>query len=389
MAAFFYIHGGANTNFSTIGNWSATSGGGSNGAAPTTTSDVTFDGAGANGNDACVITASPTILSLTFTSGYTNTVTINTTVNVSTTNFTDNTAHSWTVNGTGTMTFPNACTITSGGKTFPAPVHFQGSTAKTLAADWTITGALIIDNLGPTLAGAFTLSCAGLTVTAGQLLGSGGSIVRLTGGTWTGTSLVTTNITFDGSSTVSGTVFFNTGTLLWTSGTITTTSSTLTLSNSCTLNTNGITWNNVTMAAGSPTFTINSLFSATGTMAISIQTITFAGTAGWTVGTLSDTRAATGTRTLQNGNTYTITTSFQCFSSSVGSIVLWTSSHATNTTALILQAGAICSVLANATRIDSSGGRVINSFHGVLTTTTNWFSYTDYGGGQLGSYLFC
>src|ERR1041385_2611957 len=100
MAAFFYIHAGANTNFGTVNNWSATSGGGTNSATPSSTSDVTFDGAGANGNDACVVAANVTILSLTFTTGYTNTVTINTTFTLTIAgNFTDRTNHTWVVSG--------------------------------------------------------------------------------------------------------------------------------------------------------------------------------------------------------------------------------------------------------------------------------------------------
>jgi hypothetical protein len=215
--------------------------------------------------------------------------------------------------------------------------------------------------------------------------------IKLTGGTWSGAGTISCNLTFAGNVTVSGTVSWNTATLTYTSGTITTTSSTMNVTASATFNTNGISWNNITGAnSGALVWTINSLLTVTGTLASATSgTLTFAGTSGWTVGTLSIGSAVTATFTFQHGVTYTITTSLQCFSSRVGSIVLFTSDDGTATAAIVLQAGAICSVLANFTRIDATGGRTINTFHGTLTTTTNIFSYTDYGVGGGSSCLFC
>lgn len=71
MANRFWVGGGANTNLSTTGNWSTTSGGAGGSAAPTLADDVTFDGAGTHGSDNCVINAAFNAHSVTVTSGYT------------------------------------------------------------------------------------------------------------------------------------------------------------------------------------------------------------------------------------------------------------------------------------------------------------------------------
>lgn len=395
MAAFFWIHAGANNNWGTVNNWSATSGGGTNGATPTTTSDVTFDGAGANGNDASTVSAGITILTLTFTTGYTNTVTINTAVQLTVSgNFTDRTQHSWVVSGTGNLNINATATITSNGKTFPGPVTLAtSSTTKTLSGDWTITGTL-------TLSGSNTVNSGNLNI-GGGLAGSGSSagttVYVLNGtGTWASTiANLTNSVTINTAGTITmangGTCNWSSGTLTYTAGTVVTTNNTLNVAATSTFNTNGITWGTITMS-GTSTMTLNSLLSASALTLSGSPIITFAGTSGFSVGTLTITGTTAKTTTLVNGVTYTITSSFQMWDGLINSTLsgrcLITSDHATIKAILTLQAGAVCSVVANFTRIDASAGRTINTFHGTVTDSTNIFSYTDYGGGIASSYVW-
>lgn len=376
MAAFFWIHTGANAQWNTSGNWSGTTGGSSNASTPSITSDVTFDGAGTHGNEASTITASQSVLSLTFTSGYTALVTINALLTIAG-NFTDNTAHTWA--GSNAMTISAASTITSGGKIFPLNVNFTGSNTKTLVGDWTIQGVLTCSTATTTInkTASETLTCSGGITFTGATAGN--INLTISGGTWQGTAnnTMTGTITLTGTFTVSGAVHINGCTLVNSSASATTTSSTLTVDGASTLNTNGISWNNITFSA-SLTVTISSLLTATGTMTISNGiALIFSGTAGWTVGTLTANHLSAATTTLVHNLTYTITTAFNCFASRTGSIALFTSDDGTTKAILTLNNGATCNVLAAFTRIDASGGRPILSFNGTITTCFNIVAQTD------------
>jgi hypothetical protein len=376
MAAFFWIGAGANSNWGTVGNWSGTSGGASNGATPSSTSDVTFDGAGASGNTASVVAANVTILSLSFTTGYTNTVTINTAVTLTIAgNFTDNTNHSWTVNGTGAMAISAASTISSGGKTFPGPVSFSGANTKTLNGNWTISGALTVSTAATVINATTseTLSCVGLTMSAATSAGT--AKIILTGGTWSGTNALTNDLDLQGTISIPGSVVFSTKTLTYISGTVTV-GGTLSLGASCTLNTNGVSWATI-QPLTTITITINSLLKATTFTMLAGVSITFAGTAAWSVGTFSSATANAMTVTLVNGLEYIITTSLSAFNSRTGSILLFTSDHATNQANLTLNNGASCNCLASFTRINANNGRAIWTFNGTLTTCNNIFVLTD------------
>jgi len=154
--------------------------------------------------------------------------------------------------------------------------------------------------------------------------------------------------------------------------TVTTTSSTLRISTG-TFDTDGITWNTVEVIGG--TITINSLLTAA--TITSAVTYNFAGTAGFTCATFSHTGVSVFTVTFKESVTYTITTLLSCYLSRVGSIILFTSAHASTKANLTLVNGADCKLLANMTRIDASGGRVIRSFNGTITDCTNVVSITD------------
>lgn len=373
MAAFFWIHAGANSNWNTVNNWSATSGGVTNAATPSVTSDVTFDGAGANGNDASVISASQSVLSLTFTSGYTSSVTINAALTIAG-NFTDNTAHTWA--GTFGLTMSATCTIASGGKTFPNAVSFTGGT-KTLGGgnNWTISGALTIGGTTTlNLTTAESLNCSGLVINSAL---SGTASVYLKGGTLSGGQILSCSIFFDGNVTTSGSLSYNTGTIKYLSGIITTTSATLTVGAGVTFDTVGMVWN-ILSFTGSVTTTINSTLSANTANLSNGVGVTFNGTAGFIIGTFNcNHTTANATQTLKNGITYTITTAFNCFQTRIGSTVSFTSDDGTLKANLTLNNGASCNVLANFTRIDASGGRAIWTFNGTVTSCINIISLTD------------
>jgi hypothetical protein len=183
-------------------------------------------------------------------------------------------------------------------------------------------------------------------------------------------------MTISGTVTISGGVSYDTGTLTCTSGTVTTTSSILTIAASTTLNTSAISWNEIDFTVDA-TITINSVFTMV-TMTISgLTNITFGGTTGWVVGTINQNKIGAGTCTLANGVTYTITTAFNNFKDAVGTIMLYTSDHATNLAILTLNNGATCNCLASFTRIDASGGRAIWTFNGTVTSCNNIYAFND------------
>jgi hypothetical protein len=379
----YFIGGGSSTawNASPTTNWSATSGGSVRIAAPASGDYVIFDGAG-GGNSACVITSSATCDSIQFTSGFTSSVTINASQKLTVQgDFTDKAAHSWTVTSTdaAALTISAASHINSGGLTFPGKVTFTGTNIKTLYANWTISGGLTIS--GTTTLNWLTnetLSCAGLL---GTFNCSGTATIILTGGTWGNLGVISNNLTINGNVTIGSNVGYKTGILTYSSGTVTTTSSTLSITPPCTLNTdagggNKISWNNITISNASNTITINSLLTITNTLSLS-NNVTFAGTSGFITVTLTDLSSSAQTITLANGITYTITSAFNAYNTSFGSILLFTSDHATNKAILTLQNGATCNVLASFTRIDASAGRTIWTFNGTATTCLNINAFND------------
>lgn len=373
-ATRFWVGGGSSTNWSATANtnWSATSGGANNATVPNSSDDVTFDGAGASGNTASTLSPSTNLLSLTFTSGYTQTLTLATNVQVAT-NFTDNSAHTYA--GTGSLTLSSTGTTTSGGVTWPNALIFGGAGTRTLVGDWTITGLVTVTFatvLNKTSTETFT-AAGGLSIIAGL---SGTAPVTLTGGIWSGGAAVTsTSLSFAGNVTVSGGVVFNTGTINYVSGTITTTGSTLTSSPATTFNTNGMSWNNITFGS-STTQTINSLLTATGTVSMSTASVIFSGTAGFTFGTLTSSSIGSTTLTLKNSLTYTINTAFNWCSSRAGTLTI-TSDDATLRANLNITNGAALCVIGAVTRINASGGRTLNTFNGTVTNCINVNSFTD------------
>lgn len=116
MAARFFINGGVDNLWTTIGNWSTTSGGAGGSAVPTVSDDVTFDG----NSPSCTVngTVLKQALSLTFTN-YVNTFTLNQHMTV---NGNITLGASMTFAGNAVIRLNGNLTITSNGKAFP---HLQ------------------------------------------------------------------------------------------------------------------------------------------------------------------------------------------------------------------------------------------------------------------------
>jgi hypothetical protein len=371
----YWIGGGTNTgwNASPTTNWSATSGGTTRVAAPTTTDSVYFDGAGANGNTNSIINTNYTVMMFTVSSGYTAQMShsgyLSVTGNI--------TLHSgYTTNGNTALQSAGAGTITTGGKTITTPFNFvSGAGTRIINGNMTVNGilSLAVNNLQINSASNETITAVGgLSVLSTTLAGT--TKIILTGGQWgTGTSASLNNdLDLQGNiSLYSGGVAFGSKTLTYVSGMITVGTGTLALAGTPTLKTDGITWYNISLA-NNTTVTLSSLLIAGSiTLANGTYTTAFTGSYGFEVDNLIIDDIQASTMTLANGVTYEIIDALSCYKSRVGSIVLFTSNHASIRANMYLRDGATCNVLASFTRIDASMGRTIKTFNGVITDCVN------------------
>jgi len=385
MAVNLFTNGAGGNTWNTAGNWSL-------GTIPTVSDGhvTTFDNTSPN----CTMGAARSCNAINFNggTGYTNKLTISTFQLTVAGNV--ELGASMGISGTGTLAASKSgggsCTLTSNGFTWPNNFSVGGSGGGTwtvtLVGDFTVTGVVSQGGSHAIVWNKTTseklYANGGLTVSINSATGNLDFV--LGGGNWTMTATNgwPYNTELAGNITIGTNIYFRTGTLLWSSGTIdtTTNSSTLNLTATCTLDTDGVTWYNVTAnSTGGTTFTINSDFDISNTFTIVAagSGYIFAGTAGWTCGTLSCLAAAAQSITLKESITYTITTLLSCYLSRTGSVVLFTSSHASTKANLVLVNGAECKCLASFTRIDASGGRTIRTFNGVLTSTENIVSITD------------
>jgi hypothetical protein len=367
-----------NYNSGGITNWGSASGVADNVLPPTSSDDVIFDGAGAKGNSNSTVSAGVTILSITFTSGYTGVIGFTGNFLTIGGNFTDNPAHTWNMLSTNFITFTGNQTITSNGAIFPGSISFtSGVSTKTLNGSWTILGTLTIGSLAATTLNRTnltdTLSANGLPQINSTL--SGTAKIRVTGGILTngGTSPISNNLDLDGNITITGNLTYNTGTLTYISGTITTAN--LIIGSGCTLDTNGMTWNSIS-ATNTSSIVINSLLSVT---SLSVSQIIFSGTHGFMVANFIRTQGASSpnTVTFKNSLTYTITNSLAVLNTANLLNVNFVSDSATLRANLILRTGATCNVCARFTRIDATGGRPINTWNSTVTDCINVRSFTD------------
>jgi hypothetical protein len=300
-----------------------------------------------------------------------------------------------TLSGTSNLNITGTCTLdmNNGGLNYVTPFSLVIAVASTItmSSDWYLSGinvgqALTINGFNLYSTGTYVSAAATTGTTVLRLKGSGGGQAVSSAGamgidlSFEGSSntINVTNITYAGRS--------GGGTVTYTSGTINN-SGTLTLQgpNTITLNTSGMSWNNIIVTGTSFTVTINSLLSATGTMSFQNQVYTFAGTAGFTVGTLSWTAYAPATINtgivLNSGNTYTVTSALNLYSITIPTYLGLKSSTPGSVAYLILSSASTQSVgNIQVTDIDSSGGQTILAWRpGTLSNTVNWKALTNPG----------
>ena len=428
MANRFLVAGGDGL-WSSTNNWAATSGGASGASFPVAGDAVAFDSLSGNAN--MTVNVASACASLIMSGGYAGTLTFDSTLTLtSTCTFLSTCAIAGTA---GTLIVGNT-TLTSGGKTLTCAMTFSASATYTLADDWVVnglvtagvtTGSTTINGVGR------TLTCAGGFRQAGTSAAVGGSAkLVITGGTWDSSSsgLMSMDVDLAGAVTVSGAILWGTTskTLRRVSGTITTTGSTITFGSSAvTLDTAGVTWNNLTFASqtytlssalawsgtltlgsastfagagaisgtgavattagGTATFNNTGGLTTTGTMTLPNGAFTFAGSSGFSVGTMTTaTLTASRTHTLTFGRTYTVTTALANVGTTAAILQSIVSSSPGNKVVFNLQAGATCDLIyCNPTDIDSSGGREIITTRGVITNSTNWATAPTSGGGTI------
>jgi len=303
-----------------------------------------------------------------------------------------------TISGSGgTLNFPGNVTVTGA-----LTVTVVGTlTLQTIQAGYNGTAAsFLITGAATILAGYGTWTIAGTTTitanvtfnvglgsptwsTAGFIHGAynvgGTATIILTGGTWSGTGTWAPGVTLSGTITIdAGTRYC--GSLSYTTGVITLAGVNLSCAQASPIfNTDPLVWDSLilTYTASAVTVTINSLLSISGTFTLANVATTFAGTAGFTVGTLTNTTiTATRIITFANDKTYTITAAFTTVHAAAQTVrFTFTSDHASIKAIIILGPGTTQSVgFVDPIRIDSSAGQQIFSFKGVITTCLNWIS---------------
>jgi hypothetical protein len=217
-------------------------------------------------------------------------------------------------------------------------------------------------------------------------------------GIWSGGGFLNNNFTINttGTLTISGAVYFSAATsgltMTYIAGTVVTTGSTLNLfflaqGFTVTLNTVGINWNIINnLSAGililTSLLTANTLNVSTVTNTGATPILSFAGsTAGFTVGTLTATAYANGTSliTFVSGLPYNVTSNLSfTYSGMSHTNLIFNTTTPGSQAILTLQQGATQSVLfINATDINSSYGKTIVSYRGVVSNTNNWYIVTN------------
>lgn len=181
---------------------------------------------------------------------------------------------SGTVITTGsTLNVLSNLTIDTNGMTWANLNNSSSSCTITLLSNFSMTGLLTTGNAND---GLIINTSVGSTFTVGGGINvirtlSGTAKVILTGGTWSGTGTITSNLDIAGNPTISGNVNYATGTLTYISGTVTVAGSTLSLTGSCTMNTGTMFWGNVTILG--VTTTLTSAFNIGGLLSIPTTSI--------------------------------------------------------------------------------------------------------------------
>lgn len=369
MAARYFRNTG-NTSWNVTTNWSATDGGVSVGAIPTSADDVFLT---ANSGD-LNMNAAGVCLSFNCT-GYTRTLSGASALTVS-----GNVTLSSTmiVTYTGLLTINAAASIDSAGKTL-TNVTFGLATIYTLLSDLRISGNFVSGGAGTKTINGFNMYVGGNFTTSTTVI-NGTTNIILNGAanpTWSGTQTISNPITINGNVTISGSINCA-GNLIYSGGTVTTIGSTMNFTGTNQqINSGSINWNNITFGGSGSAILLSNL-NASGILTLGGTGKIFAGTFGFVANTLSMGGGATTNYVLQTGNIYRVTNSFIATSSNPVNIVNIKSSVDGTKATLTLDSGATCSVgYVNFQDIDASGGRKINTFNGTVTNCNNVEGYVD------------
>ncbi len=280
-----------------------------------------------------------------------------------------------TVNNAGsTLVVNNATTLNTIGINWNN-VLFNGTSATlTLTTDLhcnqftmgvnnkTINGANIY-NAGNLYAPSNTGNVQGTST----IIMNGTGTINAAGGAYFGINIIINTI---GTITLSS---FNYGiaTFKYISGTIINSGTLTTVQGSATLDTAGMSFLNVSTNGSYTTLSLPTLLTVTGKLSFPSNTTIINGAGGFTCSGLS---IGSGTLTLPAGVTNTVTATMSCLTATLAAKALINCSTVGGTKAILkLAQDAIQdNGYLSATDVDSSGGRSLWTYKGVLTRTSNW-----------------
>ena len=188
-----------------------------------------------------------------------------------------------TVNiGTTDIAFKNNININPNGLSFNSVYFIAGGTINLLSDLIARGDATLGTTANATLNGRNFYIGGNLFISNNATIKGSTNFILNGTGTWsanaTGIIQNNLNINTTGTTTIAGTVYYNTGTLSYSAGTVITTGSTLNCILSTTLNTNGINFENIIFGGTSQTFTLLSDLTLTGLLTLNgATTTTFSG----------------------------------------------------------------------------------------------------------------
>lgn len=387
MAARYWVTGGTgNTNSTT--NWSDTSGGASGFSVPGTTDDAIWD---ANSGTGTVIVNAPlSVLSADFTN-FGGTLSGGQSIQLNGGNITYGTG--MTITNTGNLIFAASSTLTSNGKEISGAITintgFPNGGTITFVDTFkcgTIQHTVIAGTVNLNGADIYLKGHAVTFSASPSRTISGTSTIRLVTTTTTLTVGITgqinNNVVINATNTITqvgNIVVGNNATWTYTAGTWNPNSTAFIIGTTgATFNLAGMPIYQLSITGAGGTLTLTSKLTITNNVLMQ-QNYTFAGTHGFEVPLfILGTNAITGrTLTLKAGLEYIITGELRSLSVGYYSRCNIISDTPGSKAYLTLSYGAIAyPAFVNVTDIDSSNGRLIKVFNGVLTNTINWLNTT-------------
>lgn len=360
-ASIRYEVSGGTGNYNSTTNWSLTSGGSSGAAFPTSSDSAVFDTHSGN----LTINTASAALNITFNT-YTNTITWNSTL-TSSGSVTFGSGMSFTTTtGSPILSMNASGTITSNGIHFPYQFSVSGPNI-TLGDDmycstFFVGSTVHLINSHNIYASASFTSLGDLTTTSYvinvNMVGTG----TISGGFRIGCGIV---INTAGTITISSTLdLYLLSSLTVTAGTVLASTSNILCESSTSINAPSVTFKDM-LVYNSSILTLNSDVTFNGTVTMSIGTI-----AGAHNMTMNNFVITAGTNQIQAGQTYSVSGLLSSLGSSGTHYAIKSSS--TSVRAILTLTGTQNMRFCNGTWIDSSNGKQIKSFGGILSNTINW-----------------